>query len=142
MNSRTTHRFRELLNSLPSHVLRQARDAYELFQDDASHPGLHFKKVHSDPPVYSARVGIGYRAGGVLQGDTVIWFWIGSHADYDKLLEHLYSLTRHHLIFVQVTRVHRVVPELDAVVLLEPLLDVRHAGLIILRRDVQQLAVR
>jgi hypothetical protein len=34
-------------------------------------------------------VGIGYRAVGVVDGDTVIWFWIGSHADYDKLLEYL-----------------------------------------------------
>jgi hypothetical protein len=37
----------------------------------------------------SARVGIGYRAIGVLDGDTVAWFWIGSHAGYDRLLEQL-----------------------------------------------------
>jgi hypothetical protein len=43
--------------------------------------------VHPDPPTYSARVGIGYRDLGALDGDTIIWFWIGSHADYDKLLE-------------------------------------------------------
>lgn len=89
MNSRTTQRFRALLQSLPAHVIQQARDAYELFQDNPSHPGLHFKKVHSDPPIYSARVGIGYRAVGVLDGDTVIWFWIGSHAEYDRLLDTL-----------------------------------------------------
>jgi hypothetical protein len=45
--------------------------------------------VHPDPPTYSARVGIGCRAVGVLDGDTVIWFWIGTHAEYDRLLEHL-----------------------------------------------------
>lgn len=89
MNSRTTRRFRDLLAALPAHVRRQARDAYELFRQDPSHPGLRFKKVHPDPPTYSARVGIGYRAVGVLDGDTVIWFWIGSHADYDRLLEQL-----------------------------------------------------
>jgi hypothetical protein len=50
---------------------------------------LRFKKVHDDPPIYSARVGIAYRAAGVLDGDTVVWFWIGSHADYDKLLARL-----------------------------------------------------
>jgi hypothetical protein len=38
---------------------------------------------------YSARVGIGYRAVGVLDGDTITWFWIGSHANYDRLLENL-----------------------------------------------------
>jgi hypothetical protein len=87
MNSRTTQRFRDLLAKLPSHVRRQARDAYELFRHNPSHPGLRFKKVHSDPPTYSARVGIGYRAIGALEGETVVWFWIGSHAEYDRLID-------------------------------------------------------
>jgi len=89
MTSRTTRRFRELLALLPTHVRSQARDSYQLFRQNPSHPGLHFKKVHLDPPTYSARVGIGYRAVGVVEDDTIIWFWIGSHADYDKLLEQL-----------------------------------------------------
>jgi hypothetical protein len=74
---------------LPSHVQRQARDAYRLFRQNPSHPGLHFKQVQADPPMYSARVGISYRALGVLDGETVVWFWIGSHADYDKHLSQL-----------------------------------------------------
>jgi hypothetical protein len=89
MNSRTTRRFRELLAALPAHVRQQAREAYRLFQQNPAHPGLRFKEVHADPPIYSARVGIGYRAVGVLDGDTVVWYWIGSHADYDRLLAQL-----------------------------------------------------
>ena len=89
MNSRTTRRFRELLAALPAHVRQQAQEAYRLFQGNPAHPGLHFKQVHKNPPIYSARVGIGYRAVGALDGNTIIWFWIGSHADYDRLLEHL-----------------------------------------------------
>jgi hypothetical protein len=89
MNSRMTRRFRELLAGLPSHVRAQARDAYRLFRQNPSHPGLRFKKVYADPPTYSARVGIGYRAVGVTDGDTVVWYWIGSHADYDKLLDQM-----------------------------------------------------
>ena len=89
MNSRTTRRFRDLPAALPAHVQAQAREAYRLFEADPSHPGLRFKQVHSPPPTYLARVGIGYRAVGVLDGDTVVWFWIGSHADYDYLLDHL-----------------------------------------------------
>ena len=89
MKSRTTRRFRELLAALPAHIRQQARDAYDLFCQNPAHPGLHFKKVHPAPPIYSARVGLGYRALGVLDGDTLIWFWIGSHADYDRLLERL-----------------------------------------------------
>ena len=89
MNSRTTRRFRELFAALPVQAQRQAREAYRLFRQNPAHPGLHFKQVHPDPPTYSARVGIGYRAVGVLDGDTVIWFWIGTHAEYDRLLDHL-----------------------------------------------------
>jgi hypothetical protein len=90
MSSRTTKRFRELLAALPRRVRAQANSGYELFRKDPWHPGLHFKKVHDEPPpMYSARVGIGYRAVAVMDGDTVIWFWIGTHAEYDKLLDQL-----------------------------------------------------
>ncbi len=89
MNSRTTRQFRELFSRLPSHVQDQAREAYRMFRMNAHHPGLHFKKVHDDPVTFTARVGIGYRAVVGLDGDTLVWFWIGSHADYDKLLEKL-----------------------------------------------------
>jgi hypothetical protein len=89
MNSRTTRRFRELLALLPSHVKRQAREAYRFFRQDPAHPGLHFKQVHGDPPIYSARVGIGYRAAAVVRGNRTIWFWIGTHAEYDELIKNL-----------------------------------------------------
>jgi hypothetical protein len=89
MRSRTTRRFRALFAALPASVQRQAREAYRLFQRSPAHPGLHFKQVHPSPSIYSARVGIGYRAVGALDGDTVIWFWIGTHAEYDRLLGHL-----------------------------------------------------
>ena len=89
MKSYTTRQFRRLFASLPNHVQQQARQAYRLFRENAAHPGLHFKRVFDDPPMYSARVGIGYRAVGVLDGDTITWFWIGSHAGYDRLLENL-----------------------------------------------------
>lgn len=89
MNSRTTRAFRKLLAAMPGHVRLQAREAYGLFQANPSHRGLRFKQVHTPPPTYSVRVGIGYRAVGVLDGGTVTWFWIGSHAAYDKLLDQL-----------------------------------------------------
>lgn len=92
MNSRTTQRFRDLFAALPNHVQQQAREAYRLFQDNCSHPGLHFKQVHQNPPIYSVRVGISYRALSVREGMTVVWFWIGSHADYDKLLSRLKNI--------------------------------------------------
>ncbi len=89
MNSHTTREFRELLSKLPARVRRQARASYRWFQADPAHPGLHFKQVCADPLIYSARVGISHRALASRDGDTVVWFWIGSHADYDELLKRL-----------------------------------------------------
>jgi hypothetical protein len=70
-------------------VRSQARLAYHLFRRDPYHPGLRFKQIHSKRPIFSARVGLGYRALAVRDGDAVVWFWIGSHADYDKLVARL-----------------------------------------------------
>ena len=67
----------------------QARLAYRLFRQDPRHPSLRFKQVHPVRPIFSARVGMGYRAVAVREEGTVIWFWIGTHADYDKLLKQL-----------------------------------------------------
>lgn len=89
MNSHTTQAFRQLLAALPAHVRRQARQAYRLFRDNPAHPGLRFKQVHADPPIYSARVGIGHRAVGAMDGDTIVWYWVGSHSNYDKLVAQL-----------------------------------------------------
>ena len=89
MKSRTTRAFRELLAELPERVQVQAREAYRLFTLDPVHPGLRFKQVHTPPPTYSARVGIGYRAVGVSVAGEIVWYWIGSHADYDRLLDQL-----------------------------------------------------
>jgi len=45
--------------------------------------------VRQRHPIYSARVGLGYRVLGLWEGDTITWFWIGSHAEYDTLLARL-----------------------------------------------------
>ncbi|MEJ7680003.1 MAG: hypothetical protein WKG06_19525 [Segetibacter sp.] len=50
---------------------------------------LHFKQVHHQQPIYSVRVGLSYRALGIKQEETMIWFWIGSHEDYNKLIVQL-----------------------------------------------------
>ncbi|WP_446686515.1 ParE family toxin-like protein [Rhizobium laguerreae] len=57
---------------------------FDLLKQDPRHPSLHFKRVGR---FWSARVGASWRALAVSDGDDIIWFWIGSHADYDKLLK-------------------------------------------------------
>ena len=89
MNSHITKDFRELFAELPDSIQRRARRAYRRFIDDPGYPGLNFKRVLSDPPIYSVRISQDYRALGVVEGEDVIWFWIGSHQDYDKLLSQL-----------------------------------------------------
>ena len=89
MKSRTTERFRRAYAALPEQVRRQARDAYRLFSQNPQHPSLRFRRVHSTLPVYSARINMDYRAVGVRDGDELVWFWIGSHVDYDQLLARL-----------------------------------------------------
>jgi hypothetical protein len=86
IESRTTREFRAAFASLPSDVRRHAQRAYRLFRIDPRHSSLRFKKVDEDGNVYSVRVGLGYRALGVLDGSTVVWFWIGTHAECDHLL--------------------------------------------------------
>ena len=89
MISRTTERFRRAFQQLPQQVQQQARAAYQLFRNDPAHPSLRFKPVHPSKPIFSARVGRDYRAIAVREGERVIWFWIGSHAEYDQLLKRL-----------------------------------------------------
>ena len=86
IQSRTTRQFRDAFASLPDGVRRQAKRAYGLFRSDPRHPSLRFKKVDEDSNIYSVRIGLGYRALGVMEGSTIVWFWIGSHAECDRLL--------------------------------------------------------
>jgi hypothetical protein len=72
--------------ALPEQVQRSAKRAYRLFLQNPTHPGLGFKKIVDRGDIYSVRIGIGYRALGRVDGEDIIWFWIGPHAEYDKLL--------------------------------------------------------
>ena len=89
MTSKTTERFRKAFAGLPPHVQDRAREAYRQFQADPHHPSLRLKQVHTTRPIYLARVGLGYRALAVRDADLYLWFWIGTHADYDLLLRQL-----------------------------------------------------
>ena len=75
-----------MFSELPAEVQRQARRAYRVFTQNPNHPSLRFKPVHPTRPIYSARISVDYRVVGVLEKDEIVWYWIGSHADYDSLL--------------------------------------------------------
>lgn len=86
MESRVTRRFWRLFADLPLDVRRDAKRAYRLFQTNPAHPGLQFKKISGLDDIYSARIGLGYRALAVVERDRAVWYWIGSHANYDRLV--------------------------------------------------------
>ena len=68
---------------LPADVRALADKNFKLLKSDPKHPSLHFKKIDK---LWSVRVGAHYRALGFDRPEGVVWLWIGSHADYDKLL--------------------------------------------------------
>ena len=86
MRSHTTARFRKAFQQLPGDVQQQAREAFRAWRNDPHHRSLRFRQVHSSRPVYSVRIGIHYRALAVKEGQDMIWFWVGPHADYDNLV--------------------------------------------------------
>jgi hypothetical protein len=76
-------RFWRCYEALPSRVQSLADKNFELLKSDANHPSLHFKQIGR---YRSVRVGLHYRALGVDVDDGILWFWIGTHADYDALV--------------------------------------------------------
>jgi hypothetical protein len=87
--SRRTPRFKKAFSELPQEIKDAARESYRRFRDDPSHPSLHLKQVHPSEPIYSVRISLQYRALAVKEGNTYVWFWIGSHSQYDALLKRL-----------------------------------------------------
>lgn len=85
MNSSTTDHFWKCYRELPDSVKKEARKAYRQFKKDPYHPGLHFKRIHSTRPLFSLRITKDYRAVGIQQNKQIVWFWIGSHANYENL---------------------------------------------------------
>ena len=83
MNHYASPRFWALYEALPSDIRDIADKNYQLLKSDPHHPSLHFKKVGD---LWSVRVGAHYRALGTSVEDGVYWFWIGTHADYDKVV--------------------------------------------------------
>jgi hypothetical protein len=89
MKSQTLPRFWALYRKLPQSVRQQAAKAYRVWRRNPEAAGLFFKRVGKTRPVYSVRVGEDYRALGLLHGDTVSWFWIGDHDEYERLLKQM-----------------------------------------------------
>jgi hypothetical protein len=78
-----TPRFWRCYRKLPDEIQDLADSKYALLKTDPAHVSLHFKKTAS---LWSVRVGLHYRALATEVGGDFVWFWMGSHAEYDKLV--------------------------------------------------------
>lgn len=74
------HAYRRLYGKVKS----SAKKAYRLWNEDPFHPSLRFKCINRQENIWSVRLSLGYRALGVMDGDTVTWFWVGGHDDYER----------------------------------------------------------
>ena len=90
MRSVRTHAFRRLYEALAEETRDKAQRSFELWKADTSHPGLYFKQVDAEENIWSARVDLSYRALCIKteqNSETVyVWFWIGPHDEYERLI--------------------------------------------------------
>jgi hypothetical protein len=83
MKHRANSQFWSCYNALPVEVRQLADRCYALLRRDPHHPSLHFKKVGR---LWSVRLGLHYRAVAVERDPDMAWFWIGTHAEYNRLI--------------------------------------------------------
>ncbi len=69
--------------ALPESVRELADKSFALLKADPHHSSLRFKRVEK---YWSVRVGIHHRAIGIEAPDGILWFWIGTHAEYDRIV--------------------------------------------------------
>ncbi len=69
---------------IPTEIQKIADRNYKILKQNPRHPSLYFKKINK---YRSVRVGIHYRALSIEVKNGLLWFWIGSHTEYDKLIK-------------------------------------------------------
>jgi hypothetical protein len=84
MKSLALPSFWEAYRGLVASLRLRAKKAYCLWLENPFHPSLRFKCINREENTWAIRLTRGYRAIGVLDGDTVTWFWIGSHDEYER----------------------------------------------------------
>ena len=89
MISHASERFWKSYQKLPFQLKSKAREVYVLGKKNSSHKILHFKQIHSDKQIFSVRITMNYRVLGVRNDEFMVWFWIGSQDDFNKMIAEL-----------------------------------------------------
>jgi hypothetical protein len=79
----TTPNFWSLYNQLPTEIQEAADKSFDLLKSNPRHPSLQFKKIGE---VWSVRVSLAYRALAAEDPDGLLWFWIGPHDEYERMI--------------------------------------------------------
>ena len=87
MRSFITDDFFKLYKTLPEQVKKLAKKSYAMWKEDPNHLSLQFKEIHKTEGLWSVRIGLHWRVLGLKEDDSIYWFWIGSHSEYDKLID-------------------------------------------------------
>ncbi len=81
-----------MFRRLPARIQALAKQKYQLFRSNPAHHSLrvHELKDTSRPGLLDGSVSVSinmqYRAIYYVAGDVNVWYWIGTHAEYDALL--------------------------------------------------------
>jgi hypothetical protein len=86
MKSATLPSFWNAYEKLDKTTKERAKKAFLLWVENPFHPSLKFKIVNSQEGTWSVRITRGVHALGKMKGDTITWFWIGSHDDYERYI--------------------------------------------------------
>lgn len=88
--NRRTRNFKKLFEDLPAQVQELAREQFRRFCDQPCDPSLRLHRLEDNErgshleESWSVAIGLQYRAIYVVRGNMNVWYWIGTHADYDR----------------------------------------------------------
>jgi hypothetical protein len=87
-----TKEFKEMFARLPEEIQGLANGAFEMFQENPAHNALRHHALGDNnrgkhrERSFSVSITMQYRAVYTRDGDTNVWYWIGTHSDYDTFI--------------------------------------------------------
>ena len=87
MKSYTVVSFSDAFEYLPEEIQNSSRKKFMISKENPLHHSLRFKCVNASHNIWSVRITMDYRALGVVDKNDIVWYWIGSHKEYEKLIK-------------------------------------------------------
>ena len=86
MKHHASQKYWKYFYTLTEEIQELARKNFKLLKNNPRHHSLKFKKINK---FWSVRVGLGHRAVGIDTPDEngIIWFWIGDHDEYERIIK-------------------------------------------------------